>query len=209
MRSSQPPAQEVRSIGYSPLRIFAAHLLLKVRSPESSASEETPAAFQWNWRFATDDTIDVVFGVKLEATKARSEDVEVLISGTFKLSASSTIKLDHFVRTNAVATLYPFVREAVSSLTAHGMFGAYLVPLLNTVNLAKRLEMRGTEGHDRLLHDRNLRERILPLLSPDMIATLESNDSIVASGETAPVALPSTSERSPAGGKKVAKRPTK
>lgn len=209
MPSSQPPADEVRSVGYTPLRIFAAHLQMKVRSPENASDKETPAAFQWNWRFATDDTIDVVFGVKLDGTKARGEDVEVLISGTFQLPDAPTIKLDQFVRTNAVATLYPFAREAVSSLTSHGFFGAYLVPLINTVSFSRRLEMRETDGFDRLLHDRVLRERVATMLSPEMLAMLEDNDRVSTETSLTATRKPASRKRSSSSARKSDKSTAK
>ena len=180
MSSSSPPAAEVRSLGYAPLRIVAAHLGMRPATDSDRVEEELPTAFQWNWRFATEDTFDVVFGVKLEASRQRTEEVEALFVGTFQLpEAEPAVKLDQFVRTNAIAAIYPFVREAICSMTSRGYFGAYLLPLLNTVALSRRLEGQDTEGYRALVASAELRKRVTRVLSAEYCQLLDKGDNDV------------------------------
>ena len=59
---------------------------------------------------------------------------EVKIVGFFEKSGSPSISDDQFVKINAPAIIFPFIREHISSLALKGGIGTILLPPLNFIN---------------------------------------------------------------------------
>ena len=60
-------------------------------------------------------------------------ELNVQISGIFKLDNWEEDDRSVFINTNAVAILYPFVRSLVATLTANANVPAYVLPVFNIV----------------------------------------------------------------------------
>ncbi len=176
-RPPPPPASDTRRVRAAPSvprRVYAAEMALRLRpAGDLPDGDESAIAFNWNWRLV-DGALNVLFGLKVEPTSKRNEEIEALMVGVFSLPDESPIHLDHFVAQNAVVTLFPFLREAISSLTMRGFFGPWLFPLVNTVSLARQFDITDTDGFRQLAEDPGLRERVSALLSPAFVAALEA-----------------------------------
>jgi len=170
---------EIPVAGYIPRRVYASELELKLRSPaDIPDGADAAVSFTWNWQFSGDDMVNVVFGIRLDATPERPEDVRAVMIGAFTTPLESPIALDAFVSGNAIVMLFPFLREAVASLTMHGGHGPHVLPLINTVRLSTQLEKRATDGFRQLQADTRLRSRWQTRLSPEFIAALDEAGSV-------------------------------
>lgn len=170
--SPQTPASELRGVraAYAPLRVYASELSIRLLAGGAAGGEAT-VSFEWNWRLA-DDTLNVLFGIKVDPYAGRNEEVRAVMVGVFSLPDEAPVPLDAFVAQNAVVTLFPFLREAVSSLTMHGYHGPTLIPLVNAVSLARQFDARETDGFRQLAADSTLRRKVARLLSPEFTTAL-------------------------------------
>lgn len=86
----------------------------------------------------TDDRVKVELRVILESNAEAGQlyDVDVTYWGDFQLGdLPDGLTPDRFARQNAIAIMFPYVREAISSLTGRGSAGPVFLPPINIVAL--------------------------------------------------------------------------
>lgn len=133
--------------GYALEGVYSAKLHFEGQSvtDDMPSGEEAQIAVGWDWRLVADHVFEVVLRVGVEPTKARPERAEAVIVGRFHVQGESqSVELLSFVKLGSVAILFPYAREAVSSLTSKGIFGSLLVNPVNIVELMKGFDQENT-----------------------------------------------------------------
>ena len=130
-------------------------------------------SFAWDWR-VVDPHFEVFLGVTVGPSKSCGERLVYQVVGTFdRLDQAPTVPLERFVAQNAIATLLPFVREGLVSLSSRGPFGPYYLPPINAIKLAAGFNYAASTGQKQL--------EMFPEFRRKMITVPENNaqDSIV------------------------------
>jgi preprotein translocase subunit SecB len=77
------------------------------------------------------EVLATLHGINLEKTEY---SFEVKIVGVFEKSGNPSISDDQFIKINAPAIIFPFIREHIASLALKGGIGTILLPPLNFVS---------------------------------------------------------------------------
>ena len=143
MKDFRSPAPKA----YVPVRFYSTELVYRAvpATEELPTDEEGEVTFKWDWRFVERSFLHVLLGICLSPTKERPEQVEATFVGAFRLPTEEPdVLLDAFVRVNGPTMLMPYLREAISSLTSRGFFGAFLIPPVNIHNLIAGMDTSAT-----------------------------------------------------------------
>jgi preprotein translocase subunit SecB len=101
----------------------------------------------WNWRIRAAREFEVALTVEIEPSRICPDHAKVTAIGMFKAGAEPlSVPFSDFVRQNSVAILIPYAREALTSLTARGLTGAFYLSPMNAVLLAKNFDPADTDG---------------------------------------------------------------
>lgn len=137
---------ELPQTGYTLLQVYANAQHLEVKQPHSAASEGE-FDLGWDWQILGEDAFEVILRIGLHPTKLRHEEARVSICGRFRVNGQpKTVDFRSFVKTQAVAILFPFAREALASLTTRGFYGPFLLPPMNVARLLERSSFDETTG---------------------------------------------------------------
>ena len=121
-------------------------------------------SYRWEWRFVERAQIQVRFGVRVGPAAARPEFLQVLMGGSFQIREPMGLEaVASFAAINAPATLVPYIREALATLSMRGPFHPFRLPLLNVVDLSRSFEKQDAEGWRQAIADPSL-------LTPDAAA---------------------------------------
>lgn len=83
--------------------------------------------------------VELAFRASRDREAGQPYSLEVVYLGEFELSnVPEGLSRDAFARQNAAAILFPYLREAVSSVTARGTYGPLFVPPINVVAMLRR-----------------------------------------------------------------------
>ena len=77
--------------------------------------------------------VSLMFSVDDNEENPTPFELNVQISGIFKLDNWEEGDRSTFINTNAIAILYPFVRSLVATLTANANVPTYVLPVFNIV----------------------------------------------------------------------------
>lgn len=139
--------------GYLLNRVYAIeqrHVLVEAESPDVS-DDERAVTIGWDWRVEGPRQFSVALTVEVGANRQQPETVSVIVVGEFRAPGEKlSISFANFVRHNAPAILLPYARQLVSSLTAQGPFGAYLLAPINVLSLVKDFDDAQTQGAQQL-----------------------------------------------------------
>jgi len=112
---------------------------------------DRPVEILWDWRRVSERGFEVKLGVNVEAAKEIPERLNVVLVGRFScVGPGTTSESEEFASINAVAILLPYVREALSSLSGRGPFGAYVLQPINVVEMAKSFDLKRATAARRL-----------------------------------------------------------
>ena len=75
--------------------------------------------------------VSLIFSVSNEKGKPAPFELEVQVSGIFKLDNWEQKGNVIFINTNAVAILYPFIRSLVATITANANVPTFVLPVFN------------------------------------------------------------------------------
>jgi len=134
--------------GYNLEKIYFPEQTLRLHGPSEGMAEETPMQFGWDWKFLEAKTrFEVLVQISIGPTKARPEDVKLVACAIFSVVGDAqSVALSDFVRLHGPAILFPYVREAISSLTGRSFFGPMYVAPLNIVKIMSDLDPKATTG---------------------------------------------------------------
>ena len=152
---------------YVPVRFYATDLVYNTvkETAKLPADEEGDVTFRWDWQFVENEFIDILLGISLGATHGRPEDVRVSMVGAFRLPTETPeVALETFAQVNGPTMLMPYLREAISALTARGYFGAFVMPPINVHHLIAGMD-HNTTGIRQAAKDPEL-AKLLSRLTP-------------------------------------------
>lgn len=118
-------------------RLYAVNLEFKLLSEgdDEFVDAKSSREILWNWHFQDHARISVVFGLSSTFAGDAVARARAAYACDFSLpEVDPIVPLGSFVRLNAVATLFPYVREALSSLHSRGPFD---VPQIQPANIAR------------------------------------------------------------------------
>ena len=120
--------------------------------PGDVEEQEAVGHVMWDWSVQDDRTFGVALGVVISATKARPEELRVLMTGTFEIKGDERLPLSlkSFVEVGAPTILVPYIREAISSMTGRGPHGAFHLEPMNVRTLLAGTEAEEATGVDQL-----------------------------------------------------------
>jgi len=123
--------------GYAILEVqtISQEMHVKPRPEDENAGQ---MSFSWDWRFpdGTRDVFDVMISLGITASQSHPVDASTAIVGRFQQAHPDTaLKLEDFVKLQAVAILLPYVRQHIAALTQFTRFGPYHLPTLNVAKL--------------------------------------------------------------------------
>lgn len=119
---------------------------------ETEVAERRNVSVSWDWRIIE----QAVFEVRLQFDVGPTHDIPEFLAyavvGTFEAPPESEREVDlhEFVRTHAVATLIPYIREGLGNLSSRGPFGPYHLPIVNAVRLAEDIRFDDSTGAKQL-----------------------------------------------------------
>ena len=114
---------------------------------ESKGDDDRNVTVAWDWRPLAPRRFEVVLEVSVEAVKQAPELARVRLLGLFEaVGHKPTIDFVEFLRFNAPAILFPFAREAISTMTGRGPNGAFHLNPINIHGLLSNSDMALTWG---------------------------------------------------------------
>ena len=103
--------------------------------------------FGWDWRPLTERRFEVVLEISCHPIKVAPESARVRLFGVFSADPGvPSIPFASFVRVNALAILFPYAREVISTMTGRGPYGAFHLNPVNVQTLAEELDIEDTTG---------------------------------------------------------------
>ena len=151
-------AQPLPGSGYRIGRIYVARQSQSLLQNEAAGEQpdEREVKFSWDWRVTEGPDFEVFLGVSIGASHSCPESLEIGLVGAFTALGEADVDLRSFVHCNAIATLLPFARQGLASLSANGPFGPYYLPLLNAVKISQELKYDASTGAKQLAEDPSL-----------------------------------------------------
>lgn len=109
----------------------------------------------WDWRIVEAEegeprVIEVRLGLKLSPEKDLPYRVSVDVVGRFNLYGEQSLAIEDFVCLSGPASLFPYAREKISSLTSSGPYQAHHLPFINVVRLMEGMDLEDTTGAEQL-----------------------------------------------------------
>jgi preprotein translocase subunit SecB len=149
------PVPNLPTSGYRILQIYAIRQSQELVAPETVDKSKTDrdVTFAWDWRIVDQHIFEVFLGLQVGASADVPETLHYGVSVAFELDEEPSIDIKSFVLTNSVATLLPFIREGLASLSMKGPFGAYYLPPLNATKIAADLNYADSTGAKQLAAD--------------------------------------------------------
>lgn len=129
------------SSGFSLERVYFPELTLGLVEGEKLPQQDNSLQYAWDWRISDPTHFEVIISIGLRATQERPEKVRATVCGVFSAdSFDLSIEVETFVRIHAPAILFPYVREAISSMTQRGFYSARTLPPINVIRLMDKID---------------------------------------------------------------------
>lgn len=138
--------------GYRIEKVYVADQTYKIVAdpdrPRATPATDRNVLFGWDWRPVSPKRFEVVITVTVEPSSDTPEHVSVRLIGVFTAhEVSVSINFSEFLRVNAPAILFPFAREAISTMTGRGPFGAFHLNPINVPSLLSGVDISVSSGH--------------------------------------------------------------
>lgn len=106
------------------------------------AVESEQIRIGWDWAWLEQPRLfEVAVSIDREPTTERPEVVHLKAVGRFSVSGSPPVMAtEQFALRNATAILIPYLRQAFTSLTGNGPFGAQLLQPINVISAVERFD---------------------------------------------------------------------
>ena len=103
--------------------------------------------FGWDWRPLAPRRFEVVVEIVCKPISIAPESARVRIFGVFTADPGApALSFGEFLRFNALAILFPYAREVISTMTGRGPYGAFHLNPLNLRALMKDFDISTTQG---------------------------------------------------------------
>jgi len=123
--------------GYSLIKVYTPHFELS-HAQGSQTGPQSVLSFGSEWRKRSDDDFDVLLKVKIDPSGDRPERLVVHLVGQFKRVGTPTLSIEDFANMNAVAILFPYLRQQLTTATMSSFFGPFYLPMVNVSALMAR-----------------------------------------------------------------------
>jgi preprotein translocase subunit SecB len=155
-------AAEHAETGYVLHRVYVNEIAYSLFEPdEALEGVESTVNLKWDWRAVQGRIFEVLLGVRTGPTKVLPHKAEAVLVATFEVQGSTTtVTLEDFVRRNAIALLFPYVREAISSVSRRGPLSAIELPPLNVAAIAENFSFQQSTGARQLATDPELAQQL-------------------------------------------------
>ncbi len=133
----------------SGFRLTAIHCYKQAQTPappNKVLGRQREIGVAWDWRRGPENQIQVKLSVEIGPSHRARESLSVGLVASFSTRGKTTLPVERFVRTNAVAIMLPYAREALSNLSSRGFHGAYYLPSINVVELMKLFDFDKATG---------------------------------------------------------------
>jgi preprotein translocase subunit SecB len=149
------------SSGYEILQVYALeqHYEVVAEVPEGveeSPGTEEPLGVNWDWRIIEGRDFEVQLGLEMPPTAELHELLRVRFVLRARAGENLSISPANFVRGPAISVLIPYLREAITSLSARGPIGVRYLNPLNANSLAAQFSFEGSFGGRQLSEDPEL-----------------------------------------------------
>ena len=142
---------EIPRAGYTLERVFFPEQILTLSESSEGLPENPTLQVGWDWRLSNLRRFEVILHLELGASRKRLDGVKLTAIAVFSGSEETpSANLTDFVRLQGPAILLPFMREAISSLTARGPYGVFYLPAINVVHLMRDMDPEHTTGAQQL-----------------------------------------------------------
>lgn len=122
--------------------------------------EDRPVGFIWDWNVLDEDTVSVLLGVQVGATRETPERVRYAATAVAVFGEAPTHPgFFDLIRVHLPAIIFPYLREGVANLTSRGPYGLFQLPPTNVAKLAERFPLKESSGYERFQKEPKLRKR--------------------------------------------------
>ncbi|MEE8551492.1 MAG: protein-export chaperone SecB [Gemmatimonadota bacterium] len=121
---------------------------------EWDSHAEREISFLWDWRVTDDTNFSVVLGARIGPSETERDKIEAVVVGNFEIMGDvQSVDLRRFVELNAPALIMPYLRQALTSLSDQGPFGAFYLPPVNVKTLSEDFDTEAATGAIQLKED--------------------------------------------------------
>lgn len=133
---------KVPTAGFALDRVYFAEQALRLVQPTADIPEsDAPIAFGWDWRVVGPRNFEVILQIRIGPTQSRPEEASVVMCGAFSVSGPNhSVAAQDFVKAQAPAILFPYLREALTSLTSRGAHGPHYLAPVNVLILMQNFD---------------------------------------------------------------------
>jgi len=131
--------------------VIAQELHLQGIAETQSLPDTSLVEYSWEWTAHSTTVFDVILKAEAAACKPRPENLRVLLFGRFRRTGEPKPDFKTFITLNAIAILFPYLREAVSTLTGKGGVGAFYLDPINVEKWAASISPEASYGARSLL----------------------------------------------------------
>ncbi len=148
---------ELPGAGFLLTKLYAVEQTAQVEDADATdLPAERPVKIAWDWRVLGPREFEVLLALGVGPAKPTPERLSVTMVGRFMFfPGEETVPAKAFARYNALAFLFPYGREALTSLSARGPFGPYILPPVNMAQVAADLP-NATIAETQFRDDRSL-----------------------------------------------------
>lgn len=136
--------------GYKVERIYVAeqhYELVDPASVPSAAPGDRTISLGWDWRPIGPRRFEVMLEVDVAPDQETPDHAQVRLAGVFEAEQGRlSVPFATFIRENAVAILFPYAREVVSTMTGRGPHGSFHLNPINVVALLAEARISDTSG---------------------------------------------------------------
>ncbi len=147
---TQVKDEHFSGIGFDWVRVRELHFVDNPESIETETLTDLQLSVTVEAKVGKDaDWCRTLLRVKVTPPESQPEaflSLVAVIEGSFSVHGEAVVDLGTFARRQAPAILMPFVREAVSRLTAGSRIGQVLLPPINVAALTEEMERSSSPG---------------------------------------------------------------
>lgn len=140
--------------GYSLESVHTVQAKYRALLDDQDLPEERDISFRWDWRLIGPMRFEVMLAATIGPCSTGRDEMEAYVVGTFEMTGSiQSVDLLPFVSVNGPALLMPYLRQALTALSAPGPFGPFYLPPINVMALSEQFDTDAATGARQLQED--------------------------------------------------------
>lgn len=136
---------ELPASGYSLLKVYTTHVSLEhsvATDPPGGGASHALLSFGFEWRKLSDERFDVMLRIKIDPSLSRPERLVMHLVGQFKRNGTPALSMNDFAKLHAVAILFPYIRQQITTLTTSSFHGPFYLPAVNVGALMEGMKAK-------------------------------------------------------------------